>query len=81
MTVSMKRSRLRRPSLTSSARIMIACIHMDNFEASSDEECEVAVAADKPLEEDDGYERMVRERRRRCFTRLCVEQLYRFEEA
>ncbi|OAR00903.1 hypothetical protein LLEC1_07701 [Akanthomyces lecanii] len=81
MTVSLKRSRLRRPSLAPSARIMIARVYMDSLEVSSEEECDVAATAGKPLEEDDGYERALRERRRRCFTRLCVEQLYRFEEA
>ncbi len=88
MTVSMKRSRLRRRALTSRIRTLIAHVHLESVDAVSDEEGEdgagagtVAAPADRPLEDDDGYERVLRERRRRHFTRLCVEQLYRFEEA
>lgn len=36
---------------------------------------------DRIMAEDDGFERTLQERRRRLYTRLCVEQLYRFEEA
>lgn len=68
-------------------RILIVQIHRENLDLMSDDENEnptrisMFAPTDRPLEDDDGYERVLRERRRRHFTRLCVEQLYRFEEA
>ncbi|KAJ3485830.1 hypothetical protein NLG97_g6736 [Lecanicillium saksenae] len=91
MAVSMKR-RLRRHKdaptvLAPRIRILLARVHLDSFDSLSDEEYErssgtsTATQADRRLEDDEGHERVLRERRRRHFTRLCVEQLYRFEEA
>ncbi|KAJ6787621.1 hypothetical protein PWT90_09413 [Aphanocladium album] len=91
MAVSMKR-RLRRHKaaaamLAPRIRILLARVHLDSFDSLSDDEYEknegasAAAPTDRRLEDDEGYERVLRERRRRHFSRLCVEQLYRFEEA
>ncbi|TQW00112.1 hypothetical protein IF1G_00043 [Cordyceps javanica] len=88
--VSLKRGRLRRHKETAvrrpRIRIILARVYMDSFDAAGDEEGDdgsaVAGPADRRLDHDDaGYDRLLRERRRRHFTRLYVEQLYRFEEA
>lgn len=71
-------------------RIFIARVRLDSIDTSSDDEDEAsggthgassAAQTDRPLDVDEGHERMLRERRRRHFTRLCIEQLYRFEES
>lgn len=91
MAVSKRIARRRKTSaLAPHIRVLVARVRLDSFDSPSDDDSlsddDGAVSGaitqtDRQVEDDEGYERVLRERRRRHFTRLCVEQLYRFEEA